>query len=200
MAVHQTARYSMNPMWIRELAITRIGWYLVGNTDRGVIYKINKRKGVEVYVDANFSGGWYSADSSSADNVLSRTEFVIFYAGCPIIWSRKLQTEIALSTAEADYIDMSQVLCEALPVQQMTKEINCIVSLYTPKRKFCFTVHKDNLSSAAMKELLKFTPRTKYIAIKYQNFRSEVNFSNSFIAAEDRLSLWTVKQNFLFGV
>ena len=26
---------------------------------------------------------------------------------------------------------------------------------------------------------LKFTPRTKYIAIKYQNFRSEVNTTNN---------------------
>ena len=55
--------------------------------------------------------------TKNADNDLSRTGFVIRYAGCPIIWSSKLQTEIALSTAEAEYIAMSQVLWEALPVQ-----------------------------------------------------------------------------------
>ena len=49
-----------------------------------------------------FAGGWSAADSENADNVLSRTGFVICYASCPIIWCSKLQTEIALSTAEAE--------------------------------------------------------------------------------------------------
>ena len=78
------------------------------------------------------------------------TGFVICYTGCPIIWSSKLQTEIALSTAEAEYIAMPQALREALPVQLLAKEINHIVPLYTPTEKFCLTVHRDNLSSIAM--------------------------------------------------
>ena len=92
MAVHQTARFSMNSMRSHELAIVRIGRYLFDNPDRGVIYTVNKSRGLEVYVDADFDGGWNMADSTNADNVLSRTGFVIRYAGCPIIWSRKLQT------------------------------------------------------------------------------------------------------------
>ena len=39
-SVHQTARYSMNPMRSHELAIMRIGLYLVDNPDFGVIYTI----------------------------------------------------------------------------------------------------------------------------------------------------------------
>ena len=77
MSVHQTVQYSTNPMQIHELDITRIGLYLVDNTDSGVIYTIDKTKGIEVYVDTDFTGGWDSADSSNADNVLSRTGFVI---------------------------------------------------------------------------------------------------------------------------
>ena len=60
-------------------------------------------------------------DLKNADNVLSRIGFVIRYDGCPVIWSSKLQTEIALSTAEAEYIAMSQVLLEALPVKILAK-------------------------------------------------------------------------------
>ena len=121
MAVHQTARYSMNPMRSHELAIIRIGKYLADNPDSGVIYTIDNIKGLEVYVDSDFADGWDSDDSSNSDNVLSRTGFFIFYTGCPIIWSSKLQTEIALYTAEAEYITMSQALLEALPVQQLAK-------------------------------------------------------------------------------
>ena len=53
----QTARFSMNPMRSHEPAIVGIGQYLIENTDRGVIYTINKSRGLEVYVDADFAGG-----------------------------------------------------------------------------------------------------------------------------------------------
>ena len=107
----------MNLMWIHELDIMRIGRYLVDNPDCGVIYTTDKTKGIEVYVDAVFAGGWDSADFSNDYNVLSMTGFFICYTGCPIIWSSRLQTDIALSTAESEYIAMSQVLHEPLPAQ-----------------------------------------------------------------------------------
>ena len=69
---------------------------------------------------------------------------------------------------------MSQSLREAITVQRLAKEINCVVPLFTPTTKFCLTVHEDNLSSISMGESLKFTPRIKHIAIKYHNFRSKV--------------------------
>ncbi len=69
--------------------------------------KLKNQKGIEVYVDADFAGGWTSADADSADNVLSRTGFIICYANCPLVWCCKLQTKIALSPAKAKYIAMS---------------------------------------------------------------------------------------------
>ncbi len=114
MAVHQTAHFSVNPMQSHELAIMLIGWYLCDNAERGIIYKVDKSKGLEVYVDADFAGGWSVADSENADNVLSRTGFVICYANCSIIWCSKLQTKITFSTAEAEYIAMSHVLRETI--------------------------------------------------------------------------------------
>ena len=77
MAVHQTERFSINPMRSHELAIMRIGRYLRDNTDGGITYKIDTSKGLEVYADADFDGAWDKADSDNADNVLSRTGFVI---------------------------------------------------------------------------------------------------------------------------
>ena len=68
---------------------------------------------------------------------------------------------------------MYQALREALPVQRLANEINCIVPLYTPTTNFCLTVQEDNLSSIAMLESLKFIPRTKYIAVKYYHFEAK---------------------------
>ncbi len=119
---------------------------------------MDKLKGTEVYVDADFAGGWSSEDANNADNVLSQTGFVICYANRPLIWTSKLQTEIALSTAKAEYIAMSHALRDTIPIQNIIKEISCIFLLPDPITDFCITVHEDNLSAISMAESLKFTP------------------------------------------
>ena len=97
MAVHQSARFLVNPMRSHKLAIMQIGRYLCDNCERGLIFKVDKTKGLEVYVDADFAGGWSCADAENADNVISRTVFVICYANCPLVWCSKLQMGIAMS-------------------------------------------------------------------------------------------------------
>ena len=103
--VHQAARFYEDPKLSHKCAVCRIATYLLGTKDRGIIYKPDKSKGLECCVDAGFAGGWSNADANNADNVLSCTGYVIHYTGCPIIWSSKLQTEITLLTAEAEWQD-----------------------------------------------------------------------------------------------
>jgi hypothetical protein len=55
MAVHQSARFLVNPMRSHKLAIMPIGRYLCDDHERGLIFKVDKTKGV--YVDADFAGG-----------------------------------------------------------------------------------------------------------------------------------------------
>jgi hypothetical protein len=72
-------------------------------------------------------------DASTAQ---SRTGFVILFAGCPLIWGSRLQTEIALSTTEAEYIALSTVLRETIPfinLLQELKDMNFIDNYATPK-------------------------------------------------------------------
>ncbi len=109
--------------------------------------------------------------------MLSQTGFVICYANRLLVWCSKLQTEIALSTAEAEYNAMSHALRETIPIQNLVKEVSCIFHLPDPITDFCITVHEDNLSAISMAESLKFTPRTKHIAINYHHFRSRVQKS-----------------------
>ena len=177
MAVHQTACFLIKPMRSHELAIMQIGRYLCNNPEGGIIYKVNRTKGLEVYADADFAGGWSTADSENADCVLSRTGFVICYANCPVIWYSKLQTEIAHSTAEAEYITMYHALRKTIPIQNLIKEINCIFNLPNPMTGFCIMLHEDNLLAITMAESLKFTQCTKHIAIKYHHFCSHLNTS-----------------------
>jgi hypothetical protein len=63
----------------------RIGRYLCDNPEGGIIYNIDRTKGLKVYIYAKFAGGWSTADSENVDCVLSQTGFVICYANCPVI-------------------------------------------------------------------------------------------------------------------
>ena len=73
-----------------ERAVKRIGRYLLDTKDKGVVYIPDITRGLECYVDAIFAGGWKDGNHGSPESVLSRTGFVIMYAGCPITWGSKL--------------------------------------------------------------------------------------------------------------
>ena len=105
---------------------------------------------------------------------LSRTGFVIMYAGCPLTWSSKLQTEIALSTTESEYIALSQAMRETIPFMNLMVEVGSIFPLHNPTPKFHCKVFEDNRSCIKVAESPRHTPRTKHIAIKYHHFRSYV--------------------------
>ena len=170
MAVHQTACFSNQPMLSHKKAIICIGRYLLDTRSHGIVYKPDTTKGLECYVDADFAGGWSQADSDNAENVLSRTGYIITYASCPIHWVSCLQTEIALSTAEAEYTTLSQSLRDILPLISLLKELHKIFPLKVNPPNFVCKVHEDNQSCISTASSHKFSPRTKHIALKYHHF------------------------------
>ena len=174
MAVHQCARFTESPKLSHERAILYISRYLKGTADRGIIYKPDKTRGIECFVDASFAPGWDPRHADDPGNVLSRTGFVIFYAGCPVYWCSKMQTEIALSTAESEYIALSQAMREVIPFMTFLQEISAIIPLHLPQPEVYCKVFEDNESCIKMAKAEKFTPRTKHIALKYHHFRSYV--------------------------
>ncbi len=174
MATHQCARFSINPMHLHEQAVIQISRYLLSTKEKGMIYKPDSTKGIEEFVDADFAGGWDPGDAIKADNVYSCTGYVISYAGCPIFWQSKLQMEIALSTAKAEYIALSQALRETISMTNLMREMNIIFPLYLPQPKFVLKVRKDNQSCIAMTNNPKLTPQNKHIAIKYHHFWQHV--------------------------
>ena len=175
MATHQCARFNACPKLCHERAVKRICKYLLGTMDKGIIFRPDPTKGLECHVDADFAGGWTGGDSSNPEAVLSRTGFVISYAGCPIYWKSKLQSEIALSTTEAEYIALSMAMREVLPFLNLMQEISQFLPVQKNDPKFFCTVWEDNRSCIKVAESPKFTPRTKHIALKYHHFRQYVS-------------------------
>ena len=138
MDIHQCARFSAYPMLSYERAVIRIGRHLIDAADKGLTCRVNKGKGLEYCVDADFAGGQNLSDSLNPDNVLSRAGFVILYAGIPIFWRSKLQTEIALSTCEAEYIALSSAMHEVILLIQLLEDMKVAYDIIdTPPKVYC---------------------------------------------------------------
>ena len=98
-------------------AVKRIGRYLIGTKDRGLTFSPDEDLKLDCYVDADYAGLWRYEDDQDPICVKSRTGYVFTIAGCPVTWASKLQTEIALSTLEAEYIALSTAMRELLPMR-----------------------------------------------------------------------------------
>ena len=47
----------------------------------------------------------------------------MFFSSCPIVWASKLQSQVVLSTTEAEYIAMSMALRDVIPLMELIKEM-----------------------------------------------------------------------------
>jgi hypothetical protein len=136
MATHQLAQFCQDLRPSHEQATTCLGRYLAHTKDRGRVYEPDKSMGIEYYIGADFAGGWNITTFADADNVMSCTGFVITYANYPIYWASCLKTEIALSTAEAEYIAMLSALRAVIPLMTLMKESHTIFPVHINKPNF----------------------------------------------------------------
>ena len=65
-----------------------------------------------MFTDADFAGLFISEDREDPVSIKSRTCIILTFGEVLIFWSSKLQTEIALSPLEAEYISLSQGMRE----------------------------------------------------------------------------------------
>ena len=104
MSVHLCALFCNNMQLVHEDNVRRITKDLVSTSTymdfpdvnrrlytRVIVYIHNKEKGIKCYTDAEISGGWDQSDADNAENAISRTGYVITYAGCPVLLCIKLQ-------------------------------------------------------------------------------------------------------------
>jgi hypothetical protein len=149
--------------------------------DKGLVLRPTEVLKIDCFVDADFAGLWPHEVRDDPSCVKSRTGFAICLANCPVIWSSKLQTEIATSTMEAEYSALSFAMRELLPfkhlVQTVVKSMN-----YGELQDVTFqtTVWEDNAGALSLANLEpgRMTPRSKHYAIKYHWFRSQLRPHN----------------------
>ena len=190
-AVSQVARFSHCPKQSHANAVKLILQYLKSSSDEGCIFKPTNSIKLDMFVDADFAGLWGVEPPTSSISVKSRTGYLIALSGCYIISKSGLQSSIAQSTGESEYIALSQSLRSLLPIQATLSEI--IESLNIPSRfksnfpsnvksNFSTFVHEDNNSALMLATEQRITPRTKHYAVKLHWFWSIINDPNNFIS------------------
>ena len=104
--------------------------------DKGLIMTPSPVPRVNCYPDANFAGLYGHEDAQDPHCARSCTGYVILAFGCPVLWCSRLQTEIALSTMEAEYVTLSTACKDLLSlvllihaVHPSTKSVQCVVAL-----------------------------------------------------------------------
>ena len=193
-AVHQAARFTHNPKDSHAVAVKRILRYLKATSDKGIFMSPSDDWNLECYVDSDFGGLFNVEHDQDPVCVKSRTGYVIMFCNIPILWISKLQTQVALSTMEAEYIALSQSMRDLIPLREILKEIKMHVfdsndqdtSYSTYSKAFSdveagnmdtipqSVVYEDNAACLKFARMPKLSPRTKHIAIPYHWFRTQV--------------------------
>ena len=133
-------------------------------------------------MDADFAGLWNHEDDQDPVCVKSRTGYVLTLGGFPLHWVSKLQSEISLSTCEAEYIACSQAMRDLLPMRRLLLEIGTKMELdFSSPALVYSTVFEDNTCALGLAQSPRMTPRTKHIGVKYHFFRSHIGESKGII-------------------
>jgi hypothetical protein len=102
-ATHQCTRFSEETRASHEDDDVWLCKYLLATKDYGIIYDPKREQSIQAYADAEFCGSWNKATApQDISTSKSRTGYIIHFVDYPIIWTSKLQMQIALSTTNYD--------------------------------------------------------------------------------------------------
>lgn len=175
-AVSQVARFNHTPKKSHGTAVKTIIRYLAGTKDKGTIVNMTNKLELDTYVDADFAGLYQREPDQSPISAKSRLGFIIFLAGCPLVWKSQLQTEIALSTAESEYSSLSIALKTTIPIINLLKEITAFLNMPdTISPTVHSRVFEDNNAALQLANEQRLTNRTRYYHTKWHWFWHHVN-------------------------
>ena len=144
-----------------------------GTIDEGIILKPDRTKGFECCVDADFAGAWSPSEALDPAACFSRTGCIVFHAGCPVIWSSKMQNTIALSTTEAEHTASSASMRDIVHPLNLADELQAHnINLPNAKQhNVTCRVFEDNVGAVELANNPKSRPRTEHLAVQLHHFR-----------------------------
>ncbi|KAH9669014.1 hypothetical protein KPL70_021617 [Citrus sinensis] len=159
-AVSVVSRYLSCPGKVHWNAVKWIMRYLKGSSTCGLLYGKTKSDKIEVmgFVDSDFAG--------DLDKRKSTSGYMFVLNSCLISWKSSLQSVVALSSTEAEFIATTEAVKEAMWLRGLLNEL--WLSQKTVQ-VFC-----DNQSAIHLVKNQMYHERTKHIDVKLQFIRDEV--------------------------
>jgi len=148
-AVGVLARFNTDPNFRACKALIRVLLYLRGTPDVGIQFT-GKSLDIFGYSDADWAG--------DLDTRRSTTGYVVYAAGGPIAWQSRLQTTVAVSTMEAEYMAAFGAIQELIWIKGVLSEIG--IQLVDP-----ITLRMDAKSAIALAKNPMHHKRSKHIDI-----------------------------------
>ncbi len=129
--------------------------YLRGTKERALCFE-GRSCELAGYADADLA-------SSDLDKRRSTTGYVFTLGGTAVSWTSKLQKTVALSTAEAEYIAVTESSKEMVWLQNFLRELG--------KEQKNGILYSDSQSAIFLAHNPAFHSRTKHIELKYHYIR-----------------------------
>ena len=100
------------------------------------------------------------------DKRRSLTGYVFTIGGCAVSWKASLQSTVALSTTEAEYMAISEACKEPTWLRGLYTELCGVIS--------CTTIFCDSQSAICLTKDQMFHERTKHIDVRYHYIRDVI--------------------------
>ncbi|KAE8678885.1 Serine/threonine-protein kinase Nek5 [Hibiscus syriacus] len=158
-AVSQVCKYMSKPGKQHWDAVKWIFRYLKGTVGHGIVFGSQRDNPLVVgYVDSDYAG--------DLDNRRSTTGYVFTLGGGPICWKSTVQSVVALSTTEAEYMAAAEAAKEALWLTGLVKELGV--------QQGGVQLLCDNQSAIHLAKNQVYRARTKHIDVRFHKIRELV--------------------------
>ncbi|KAE8725113.1 hypothetical protein F3Y22_tig00009009pilonHSYRG00067 [Hibiscus syriacus] len=156
-AVGVVSRYMHDPGEGHWQAVKWILRYLQQTVDVGLVFEQDEALGqcMVGYVDSDYAG--------DLDKRRSTTGYLFTLAKAPVSWKSTLQSTVALSTTEAEYMAVSEAVKEAIWLNGLMEDLGVVqshISLYC-----------DSQSAIHLAKNQVYHSRTKHIDVRYHFVR-----------------------------
>jgi hypothetical protein len=159
-AVNVLTRRASEPRVCDMVAARRVLVYLGGTKRLGLFFgyalAAKAQRGLVAYVDADWA--------NDREGRRSTTGYVLLFDGAPISWCSQLQSIVALSTCEAEYIALSECCREVVYMRQMMEFLREPLGQPT-------VVYEDNQGAIDLTNNPCHHKRSKHIEVKYHFVR-----------------------------
>jgi len=173
-AVGVQCHFNQNPGMAHWKAVTHLFRYLKGTMDHQLVFAPSSSSELfESFSDADHAG--------NADNGKSTSGYLVRMGTGTISWSSKLQTIVALSTTEAEYVAAVHAGKEIIWFHQFLTELG--YSFNTPS-----ILHLDNQSAISVSKDPEHHGRMKHLDLRFFWLRDKVtagSISPPFVPTSD---------------